>query len=204
MSLIPESTQQITFKPICFSTNYQNFNSISIMKQYFMSTECVNVVYTNNNQVDFIHKISGENGAKIECKNTYIEIYPLTKNNIIIDITDCYIIFFDLEDTESLVQINKILNYISDFGDSSKKVYVIKIYTNEKNIKNNYTDDNIKVYLDNYGITNYGISSMNIDSSTETEKVIDTLTEETLQEKNKLDINIDINNDKSKSFCLLI
>ena len=96
------------------------------MKQYFMSTECVNVVYTNNNQVDFIHKISGENGAKIECKNTYIEIYPLTKNNIIIDITDCYIIFFDLEDTESLVQINKILNYISDFGDSSKKVYVIK------------------------------------------------------------------------------
>ena len=45
---------------------------------------------------------------------------------------------------------------------------------------------------------------MNIDTSTETAKVIDTLTEETLQEKNKLDINIEINNDKSKSFCLLI
>ena len=198
-------TKQFTFKAICFSTDYKNMNSISVMKQYFMSTECLDVVYTNNNnQVDFIHKISGENDVKIICKSTYTEIYPLSKNNKINDVTDCYIIFFDLENEKSMAEFNKILKFLSNFGDSSKKLYVINIYTNEKNIKGISNEENIKGFLVKYGLINYDISDMNIDSSNEIVKVIDTLTEEILEEKKKSDMNDYRNNDKSKSLCFII
>ena len=206
MSLQEEDiTKQFTFKAICFSTDYKNMNSISVMKQYFMSTECLDVVYTNNNnQVDFIHKISGENDVKILCKSTYTEIYPLSKNNKINDVTDCYIIFFDLENEESMAELNKILKFLSNFGDSSKKLYVINIYTNEKNIKGISNEENIKGFLVKYGLINYDIYDMNIDSSNEIVKVIDTLTEEILEEKKKSDMNDYRNNDKSKSLCFII
>ena len=35
------------FEAICFSTNYENCNSISIVKQYFMSTNCTDIKYNN-------------------------------------------------------------------------------------------------------------------------------------------------------------
>ena len=108
-----ETSEKISFNAICFSTNYQNFNSILIMKQYFMSTECLDIEYTKNIQVDFVHKLLGENGSKLECKNRYIEIFPLSKNNKINEKADCYIIFFDLENSESLVELNKIFSEIT-------------------------------------------------------------------------------------------
>ena len=46
------------------------------MKQYFMSTECLDNEYNKNMQVDFTHKLLGENVSKIEFRNTYIEKYP--------------------------------------------------------------------------------------------------------------------------------
>lgn len=199
-----ESPETLNFNPICFSTNYQNFNSILIMKQYFMSTECLDIEYTKNIQVDFVHKLLGENGTKLECKNKYIEIFPLSKNNKINEKADCYIIFFDLENSESLVELNKILNFISDFGDAYKKIYVVNIYTNERNIKSNLSEENIKVYFGKYVLSNYDISTVNMDSSDELVKVIDSITEDTLQDKNLFKINKNVDNDKSKSFCMII
>ena len=199
-----ESPETLSFNPICFSTNYQNFNSILIMKQYFMSTECLDIEYTKNIQVDFVHKLLGENGTKLECKNKYIEIFPLSKNNKINEKADCYIIFFDLENSESLVELNKILNFISDFGDAYKKIYVVNIYTNERNIKSNLSEENIKVYFGKYVLSNYDISTVNMDSSDELVKVIDSITEDTLQDKNLFKINKNVDNDKSKSFCMII
>ena len=199
-----ETSDKISFNAICFSTNYQNFNSILIMKQYFMSTECLDIEYTKNIQVDFVHKLLGENGSKLECKNRYIEIFPLSKNNKINEKADCYIIFFDLENSESLVELNKILSFISDFGDSYKKIYVVNIYTNERNIKSNLSEDNIKVYFGKYVLSNFDISIVNMDSSDELVKVIDSITEDTLQDKNLFKINKNEDSDKSKSFCIII
>ena len=195
---------KLTFKAACFSTNYENFSSISIMKQYFMSTECSDIVYVKNLHVEFLHKLLRENGIRYECQNTYKEIYPLSKSHKINDDVDCYIIFFDLENNESLIELNKILNFISDTCDTYKKIYLINFYTNEKNKKSNLTEENIDVYFGKYALTNYDISEVNIDSSDEIVKVIDSLTEDTLQDKNLFN-NIKIcDNDKSKSFCLLI
>ncbi len=196
--------ENLTFNAACFSTNYQNLNSITIMKQYFMSTECLDIVYVKNYQVEFVHKLLGENGSKMECKNIYKEIDLSSKNNKIDENPDCYIIFFDLENSESLIELNKILNFISLNDDSNGKIYVINIYTNEKNIKSNLTEENINVYFGKYSLLNYDISIVNLDTSDELVKVIDSLTEDTLEEKNLFKGNKNIDSDKSKSICQII
>ena len=196
--------ENLTFNAACFSTNYQNLNSITIMKQYFMSTECLDIVYVKNYQVEFVHKLLGENGSKMECKNIYKEIDLSSKNNKVEENPDCYIVFFDLENSESLIELNKILNFISLNDDSNGKIYVINIYTNEKNIKSNLTEENINVYFGKYSLLNYDISIVNLDTSDELVKVIDSLTEDTLEEKNLFKGNKNIDSDKSKSICQII
>ena len=196
--------EKLVFNATCFSTNNQSFGTISVMKQYFMSTECSDISYIKNVCVKFNHKLLAENGTKVECQNTYIEIYPLSNTKKTSDKNDCYIIFFDLEFNESLIELNKILNYINIYCDTDKKIYLITIYTNEKNIKKNLTEENIKVYFGKYFMTNYDISMVNMDSTDEIVKVIDSLTEDTLQEKNLLNVNKNLDIDKSKSHCLLI
>ena len=65
-------------------------------------------------------------------------------------------------------------------------------------------EENIKVYFGKYFLTNYDISVVNMDSTDEIVKVIDSLTEDTLQEKNLFNGNKNLDNDKSRSHCLLI
>ncbi len=140
----------------------------------------------------------------MECKNIYKEIDLSSKNNKVEENPDCYIIFFDLENSESLIELNKILNFISLNDDSNGKIYVINIYTNEKNIKSNLTEENINVYFGKYSLLNYDISIVNLDTSDELVKVIDSLTEDTLEEKNLFKGNKNIDSDKSKSICQII
>ena len=51
---------------------------------------------------------------------------------------------------------------------------------------------------------NYDISNANLDSSDELVKVIDSITEDTLQDKNLFRGNKVIDTDKSRSACLII
>ena len=198
-----EKQEKLNFNAACFSTNSKDFNVILIMRQYFMSTECLDIVYNKNNKVEFTHKLLCENGGKKECKNSYIEINPLG-NQKIIDKYDSYIIFFDLEIIESLVELSKILNYISVNGDINNKIYLISIYTNEKNIKSNLSEDYIKAEFEKYSMINYDISIVNLDSSDELVKVIDSLTDDSLQDKNLMKKSQYYNSDKSKSYCMVI
>ena len=192
------------FITTCFSTNISNFSPFTIMKQYFISTECQDIVYNKPSKVEFSHKVISENGSKIEYKNIYYEITSLIKNNKINEETDCYIIFFDLENNDSLVELNKILKYISINGNINNKMYVINFYTNSKNIKSNLTDENINVYFIKYSILNYDISIVNMDTIDELVKVIDSLTEDTMEDKHLFKSNKEVNVDKSKSKCFII
>ena len=92
-----ESSNGCNFEAVCFSTNFQNFSAISIMKQYFMSTNCLDINYVDKNNVTFKHSLSlGKKNGRIDCDNTYIEVTPLSKNVKIKDETDCFIIFLIL------------------------------------------------------------------------------------------------------------
>ena len=199
------SQNPITFEVVCFSTNYSNFSSISIMKQYFMSIECLDIEYKDENKINFKHTlVVGNNNAHVECNNSYLELTSSSKNEKVSEDTDCFIIFFDLENDESLVELSKICKVISDLSESDKKLYVINIYTNEKNVKCSISEDNAPQFLGRYMLNNYDIYTVNMDAPDELPKIIDSITKDALYEKNMINSNIkDPSSDKSKSGCII-
>ena len=193
---------EIDFRAICFSTNNPKYSSISVMKQYILMSDCSDINYLKDYHVQFKHKLLFENGSQLENTNSYYEITSLSKSNKMCDKADCFIIFFDLENTESIMELNKILKFISDTCDPEKKIYLINIFTIESNIKSNFNEENIKGYFSNYNLNNFDISKVNMDSSEELVKVIDSLTKEIMQEKKMSNKIMGIDNSNSK--CLII
>jgi len=175
------------------------------MKQYFMSTECLDIEYKDENKINFKHTlVVGNNNAHVECNNFYLELTSSSKNEKVSEDTDCFIIFFDLENDESLVELSKICKVISDLSESDKKLYVINIYTNENNVKCSINEDNAPQFLGRYMLNNYDIYTVNMDAPDELPKIIDTITKDALYEKNIINSNIkDPESDKSKSGCII-
>ena len=190
----------LTFSPVCFSTNQTTFSPITVMKQYFMTTDCTDISYSKSSYVEFKHVLT-QNNISTECFNIFHEITSFSFEDIkICDESDCFIIFFDLENGDSLAELNKILNFLSERCDMSKKIFLINFYTNETNVKDNLNEHNIKYYLSKYLLDNYEIKEANIDSLTELAEIIDDVTIEILESKNLIkSTNFDV--DKSKSMC---
>ena len=174
-------SRTIKFHTACFSTNLNNFSLTSIIKQYLLTA-------------DFSDMKDSED-------NTYYEISSFSESIQIFNKVECLIIFFDLEFNESLIELNKILKHIDGSSFSDKKIFVIKIYTNNNNIESNLDEESIKNCFSNYSLNNYEIvSTVNMDSSDELVGTIENLTKETIQE-------IEGNNstfDNSQSHCLII
>ena len=188
------------FHTACFSTNSDNFNFTSIIKQYLLTANCSDINYLNDNHIEFKNKILLDNEKKISVHNSYYEISSFSKINSICNKAECFIIFFDLEFNESLIELNKILKHIQGPVSENKKIFLIKIYTNENNIKRNLDDENIKNSFSNYSLIPQ-IFTVNMDSSDELVGTIEKLTKETIQEK--VDGN-NFNFDNSQSHCLII
>ena len=199
------SQNPCSFEAVCFSTNYENFSSISIIKQYFMSTECLDIEYKDDNKVSFKHiLIIGNNNAHVECNNLYTELTSLSKNEKISENSDCFIIFFDQENDDSLVELSKICKIISDLNENNKKLYVINTYTNEKNIKCSINEENAQQFFGRYMLNDYEIYTVNMDEPDELSKSIDYITIDALNEKHGIAENKkDPDSDKSKSGCII-
>ncbi len=192
----------INFRAVCFSTNFSNYSAIVIMKQYFLIADCSDINYLKDYHLQFKHKLLLENGAQLEYTNSYYEISNFSKSNPICDKADCFLIFFDLENSDSVMEINKILKFIKNTCDEQKKIFLINIYTVESNINSNYSDENLRGYFSNFNLNNYDISKVNMDSSDDLAKVIDSLTEEVLKDKKIKNKALDLDN--SKSGCMII
>ena len=192
----------INFRAVCFSTNFSNYSAIVIMKQYFLIADCSDINYLKDYHLQFKHKLLLENGAQLEYTNSYYEISNFSKSNPICDKADCFLIFFDLENSDSVMEINKILKFIKNTCDEQKKIFLINIYTVESNINSNYSDENLRGYFSNFNLSNYDISKVNMDSSDDLAKVIDSLTEEVLKDKKIKNKALDLDN--SKSGCMII
>ena len=192
----------INFRAVCFSTNFSNYSAIVIMKQYFLIADCSDINYLKDYHLQFKHKLLLENGAQLEYTNSYYEISNFSKSNPICDKADCFLIFFDLENSDSVMEINKILKFIKNTCDEQKKIFLINIYTVESNINSNYSDENLRGYFSNFNLSNYDISKVNMDSSDDLAKVIDSLTEEILKDKKIKNKALDLDN--RKSGCMII
>ena len=183
-----------------FSTNRAKKASLSILKLFTERVECSNVKYEKNIQLEFIHKILNSNGDKFECKNIVFEINLTPKNTKIHNLIDCYIIFFDLENDKSLVELEKILLYLKPININDKKIYLINFYMNENNIKSNLTEDNIKSCFEKYELENYEISLINLENSNDDlVEIINSISIEALDDKNY--INKDFDGNKCNSKC---
>ena len=93
----------INFRAVCFSTNFSNYSAIVIMKQYFLIADCSDINYLKDYHLQFKHKLLLENGAQLEYTNSYYEISNFSKSNPICDKADCFLIFFDLENSDSVM-----------------------------------------------------------------------------------------------------
>ena len=199
-----------------FSTNNNNEKKSlkSLIKAFSETKENSEIINLNNFQYELTHKILNENGNKFTCKNTFIEIQLTEKNLQIYTTIDCYIIFLDLENNESLIEIGKILNYLTqvDTDINYKKIYLINFFTNQNNIQSNLTEENIKLYFNKYELENYDISDLDLtDSNTELVKIIESISVETLEDKNIINDGIIMNrqnnnylsDDKDRSKCVI-
>lgn len=170
----------ITFKVACFSTNHSSFSPLSIMKQYFMSTNCTNINNCDDGHIEFEHILVKDNAQKINCFNIYYEISHFGKTSKILSSSDCFIIFIDLENDNSLIELNKILDFMKEKCDLDKKIFGITIFTNENNIKKSLSEENIRNYFNKFFLTNYSIQEVDMDTDDELVKAIDSLTTEVL------------------------
>ena len=194
-------SSKLSFHTVCFSTNFSNFSSVSIMRQYFMTSQCFDINYVKEYHIKFKHKITFEKAGKIEVTNSFYEISSFTKANQACEKADSFIIFFDLENNESIRELTKILKYINETCNKEKKIYLVAIYTNNENL-NNFSENNVKQYFSHNSLNNYNILKVNMDSSDELVQTIDNLTEETLNEK--MSANKMMENDNSHSKCNII
>ena len=182
----------------------------SIIKAFFNDDKYSEIKKKNIIQYEFIHKILDEDGNKNEYKINFIEIN--LKNYINDEFIDCYIIFFDLENKDSLGELDKILNFIKKINLNEKRIYLINVFNNEKNIKEDLTEENIKKYFDKNNINNYDISTIDLTASnSELTKIIDSILLETFDEKlsndknNKNKFNDEFyEGDPGKSGCFIL
>ena len=197
-------SRTIKFHTACFSTNLNNFSLTSIIKQYLLTADFSDMKDSEDNLIEFKNKIVLENEDEILVHNTYYEISSFSESIQIFNKVECLIIFFDLEFNESLIELNKILKHIDGSSFSDKKIFVIKIYTNNNNIESNLDEESIKNCFSNYSLNNYEIiSTVNMDSSDELVEAIDKLTQIAIEEK--IESNDWKNIDNSNSFgCSII
>lgn len=170
-----------------------------LIKAFKEEKENTELIVQNNLQYELTHKILNENGNKFTCKNIFIEINLSEKNSQIYSLIDCYIIFLDLENNESLIELEKILNYLTqvDTDINYKKIYLINFFYNQNKIQSNLTEENIKLYFDKYELENYDISDLDLtDSNSELVKIIESISVETLEDKNIINDGIVINRQK--------
>ena len=70
-------------------------------------------------------------------------------------------------------------------------------YSVAKKIQSNLTEENIKLYFDKYELENYDISDLDLtDSNSELVKIIESISVETLEDKNIINDGIVINRQK--------
>ena len=192
-----------SFTIVCFSTDIELYKPMSIIRQYLVSEECSNVKYIKDEGVEYYHKLNKDNNSG---NFKFFELINLDKSNSRCNLADSYLILINLEKEEIFEQIDLIFNYIQNNGNADKKIYIVGLYINANNIKDEYKEDNIKEYLDQQKF-NYDYSEINFDSSNELIRIIDFISNDTIKIKKEKyqssNINTEKENAQSGSGCII-
>ena len=184
-----------SFTIICFSTDNELYRPMALIRQYLVSEECSNVKYIKEEGVEYDHNLNKDNNFG---HFKFFELINLDKSNPKCNLADSYLILINLEKEEIFEQADLIINYIQNNGNTDKKIYIVGLYINASNIKDEYKEDNIKEYLDQQKF-NYEYSEINFDSSNELIRIIDFISNDTIKIKKENYQRSNINTEKEKA-----
>ena len=185
---------------VSFSTDEEQINSIE-----FFST----FLEKNNHKIG--KKIEGAIGFTLTLPNetqptkiVICSISNLEQEYLGIKDVNCYIIFVDLENEESKTQIKSILEYAEKHCEISKKIYVLGIYTQEKNDKKlrKVKKKDIINPLDDIDNLDYEYKELNLTNSNEMTEVVMEILQNCSKELTSEQEYNDKEEKKSKSCCI--
>lgn len=201
------SSNSIILKFASFSTNVENYASISLIRQFFISCNCKNISYAKEGHVEFEYQLSN----KINCHIHFFEIQKLDKIYTICSVADGYFIFIDLDNHESSsIKIDKILSYIKDTCNMEKKFSIIGLYKEHYKIDDTMNKEAINDYLRQH-LTNYSYNELNQDNSNDLVKILTSAFEEISETKSVINQHskqskktIEFDEDNSNSTCIIV
>ena len=151
---------------VAFSTNDTTDTPNDIINT-FLSKHIHSILKQTRHTYGFQTELPGTN------KQTKILIYSvldLQKEYPGIKDINCYIIFIDTEKEESIQLFNDIIVYFREYCDTSKKIFVVALETND--FSNPYLNKNdICGKLDENQL-NYEYNNMNLDDKNNVEEIL--------------------------------
>ena len=188
-----------TFRVASFSTNFEAYPPMEIIKIFFKSAVCDNISYVNDDQVKFEHMLN----EKV-CFTNFVQISNLNATHSFLKCADCVIVFVDLEKEKSFENLEIIITYIKNNCRLERKVYILGIYSNVDKIQPELKEESINEFVDSKNIY-YDYLELNLESSIDLVKIVEFISQEAIENKSdKLEKNKEVPEDVSRSGCVII
>lgn len=183
--MLSSSKNQITFKIATFSTNFDSYSPLYIIRPFLISSNCDNILFVKENIIEFEQKIPKYG---ISCKTTFVEIPDFDKRSDLSEWADAIVIFVDLECEISSVNLVNILNFISEKFSEDKtgemKIHIISFYNNTGSFISSYNKESImNLISENCDI--YEFNQIDINMPNSIIRIYEKLTMESLKRKSE-------------------
>lgn len=162
-----------------------------------------------NNFISFTYQVKAGRTANI----FFYKLNDLNKIYSINLIVDAYFILVDIEEKNSFIKLNKVIEYIKEYCPEKVETYILGIYKNKNNIIEEFNESKIKKFLNKKQLL-YSYQNVLLMIENNEYKQINETFEDILfklfeyktnyKEKNEKNEQIyDLDEDKSRSRCNL-
>ena len=199
------SKDQFIFNMACFSTNSERFRPLLIIEK-FMTNSDYDYMQKSDNALSFYYKLETDKSKQNKLLLTIYEILNFDEaQNDICTYSDSYLIILDLESEDTYEKLDTIINYMRNICDMEKGIFVLGVYEDVKNTKQELDEENIIEYLDGQKLI-YEYVESNVDSIKDLVKTVNFILKESIKKIEKKYIlreNKSNNESESKSKCVI-
>ena len=199
------SKSSLAFNILGFSTNSDTFTPLKIIEKFISNSEYSDEKTKKENSLHFYYKLENDQYKPKKLLITITQILNCEQGHFdFLSFADLYLIIFDLEREDAYEKLDIIITFIKNFCDSQKTIYILGIYTDGNNTKNNLCQEDIIEYLDEKKLI-YEYVESNYESM-DLIKTIDFIIKEGIKylEKKSIELEGHSRNDSaSKSKCFI-
>ena len=199
------SKDHFIFNMACFSTNSERFRPLLIIEKFMTNSE-YDYMQKNDSALSFYYKVESNNNKQNKLLLSIYEILNFDEaHNNICTYSDSFLIIIDLESDDTYEKLDKIINYMKNVCDLEKSIFVLGVYEDAKNTKQELDEENIIEYLDGQKLV-YEYVESNVDSIKDLVKTVDFILKEGVKKIKKKFIQKEINEQnesESKSKCTI-